>query len=323
MMNNIEQMKELTLLYLDGNSDKEAELKLWEFLSQSDENKMLFSQWEHEWKLKRDNTPELSMLVGIEERIKDRRRKMTRICSIAATIVVMIAASLFFIRLDYAPEVAVSDSMTVVETGSCDRTKVALPDGSVVWLNSCSKLAYSWNFNQTERRVELSGEAFFDVKADPSRMFIVDMGREKINVKGTRFNVSAYKKTGSMYIALLDGKVEFSEGETMLSINPGEVIVYDKTSHNLTKSVVDDISRYTMWTEGRIEYPSVTLDVLFDRLSCIYNLDIRYTPEKLSGKTFSISLSTQENIRDVLDAIAVIMPIKWTKDESMIIINEI
>ena len=161
------------------------------------------------------------------------------------------------------------------------------------------------------------------MKADPSRMFVVDMGREKINVKGTRFNVSAYQKTGSMYIALLDGKVEFSEGETMLSINPGEVIVYDKTSHNLTKSVVDDISRYTMWTEGRIEYPSVTLDVLFDRLSCIYNLDIRYTPEKLSGKTFSISLSTQENIRDVLDAIAVIMPIKWTKDENMIIINEI
>ena len=88
-------------------------------------------------------------------------------------------------------------------------------------------------------------------------------------------------------------------------------------------SATDDVSRYCTWTEGRIDYPSVTLDVLFDRLSCIYNLDIRYTPRKLSGKTFSISLSTQENIKDVLDAIAVIMPVKWTKDDRTIIINEI
>ena len=232
-------------------------------------------------------------------------------------------SSLFLTRPEAASPVEVSDNMTIVETGPCDRTKVALPDGSTVWLNSCSRLSYAGDFNRTGRRVELSGEAFFDVKSDPARLFVVDMGQEKIAVKGTKFNVSAYRRTGSLSVALVEGKIEFSEGETMLSVNPGEVVVFDKASRNLSKSVVDDVSRYVMWTEGRIEYPSVTLDVLFDRLSCIYNLDIRYTPRKLSGKTFSISLSTQENIKDVLDAISVIMPIKWTKDDRMIIINEI
>ena len=322
-MNNIEQMKELAFLYLDGNSDVDIERKLWEFLSQKEENRLLFSQWESEWKIKRDKAPKLSMLAGIEDRITGRRKRISVICSVAAAVVVTVVTSLFLTRQDAVPSVNVTDSMTVVETGPCDRTKVALPDGSTVWLNSCSRLAYTGEFNRTERRLELSGEAFFDVKTDPSRLFIVDMGQEKITVKGTKFNVSAYHKTGSMSVALIDGKVEFSEGETMLSINPGEVVVYDKSSRNLTKSVVDDVSRYCTWTEGRIDYPSVTLDVLFDRLSCIYNLDIRYTPRKLSGKTFSISLSTQENIKDVLDAIAVIMPVKWTKDDRTIIINEI
>ena len=322
-MNNIEEMKTLAFLYLDGNSDVEAERKLWEFLSQSEENKMLFSQWENEWKLKRKNAPGLSMLDGIENRIAGRRRRMTAICSVVAALLVLVVSSLFMIRPEAVAPVEVAGNMTVVETGPCDRTKVALPDGSTVWLNSCSRLAYNGDFNRTERRIELSGEAYFDVKSDPSRIFIVDMGQEKVTVKGTKFNVSAYQKTSEMSVALVEGKVEFSQGETTLSINPGEVVVFDKTSHNLTKSVVDDVTRYFTWKEGRIDYPSVTLDILFDRLSCIYNLDIRYTPKKLSGKTFSISLSTQENIRDVLDAISVIMPVKWTKDDSTIIINEI
>ena len=322
-MDNIEQMKNLAFLYLDGNSDVDTERKLWEFLSLSEENRQLFSQWENEWKLKRDKAPKLNMLAGIENRIAGRRKRIAVFCSIAAASVVTLVSSLLFTKQEIVPPVNEAASMTVVETGPCDRTKVALPDGSIVWLNSCSRLAYTGDFNRTERRLELSGEAFFDVKTDPSRLFVVDMGREKITVKGTKFNVSAYPKTGSMSVALVDGKVEFSEGETMLSINPGEVVVYDKSSCNLTKSVVDDVSRYCTWTEGRIDYPSVTLDVLFDRLSCIYNLDIRYTPRKLSGKTFSISLSTQENIKDILDAISVIMPIKWTKDDRTIIINEI
>ena len=322
-MNNMEEMKTLAFLYLDGNSDVEAERKLWEFLSQSDENKQLFSQWESEWKLKRESAPRLSVLAGIESRIAGRRRRMAAICSVAATLAVLVVSSLFLLRNETVTPADVTGNMTVVETGPCDRTKVALPDGSTVWLNSCSRLSYKGDFNRSERRIELSGEAYFDVKSNPARMFIVDMGQEKVTVKGTKFNVSAYQKTSAMSVALVEGKVEFSQGETTLSINPGEVVVFDKISHNLTKSVVDDVTMYCTWKEGRIDYPSVTLDVLFDRLSCIYNLDIRYTPKKLSGKTFSISLSTQENIRDVLDAISVIMPVKWTKDDRTIIINEI
>ena len=87
---------------------------------------------------------------------------------------------------------------------------------------------------------------------------------------------------------------------------------------------VSDITKMPVsGTEGRIEYASVRLEELLDRLACIYNLDIRYSPVKYADKTFCISLSTEENIRDILDAISVIAPIKWTRDRNVIIINEI
>ncbi len=319
---NTEEIKNLVYSYLDGNSDMKTEKKILEFILSGEKNKAQFSEWEKEWKTNRSTNADLSLLIDIENRISSKKKRIVAICSVAAVIAIVSFFTLRFLNMESAAPDEIRDNLTVVETGPCDRTKIALPDGSTVHLNSCSKLTYSGDFNRENRRIELSGEAFFDVNKNPSMPFVVDMGKEKIIVRGTKFNVSAYKKINTMSVALLEGKVEFSEGETTLTINSGEVVSFDKKSRNLTKHT-DDVSQYSAWTNGRIEYQSVTLDVLLERLSCIYNLDIRYVPKKHTNKSFYISLSTQENIRDVLDAISVIIPIKWTKDKNIIIINEI
>ena len=116
--------------------------------------------------------------------------------------------------------------------------------------------------------------------------------------------------------------MEFNEGETTLSIEPGEVVLFDKGTRHLSKQAID-ADRYCSWTEGRIDYSAVTLAQLFERLSCIYDLDIRYSPEKYAGKKFNIILSTEESIKDILDAISIIIPIKWIRNGNSIIVTEL
>lgn len=315
------KIKKIAFSYMDGESDKGNEATLFEFLSQSEDNKALFYSWEMEWKKNREVKADVNLLVNLEDKIASRKRIRT-ICGISCAAVLAVLTGVFLSYESTSQPTAEISAMTVIETGPCDRTRVSLPDGSSVSLNSCSRIAYSSSFNCSDRNVTLSGEAMFDVAPNEGSPFVVSMGRETVTVKGTTFNVSAYERTGKISVALLDGKVEFSEGETVLAINPGEVLIYDKDSHNLSKNV-DDVSKYGLWTEGRIEYASVRLKELLDRLACIYNLDIRYSPAKYADKSFSISLSTEESIKDILDAISVIAPIKWTRDGNVIIINEI
>jgi len=316
-----EKIKKIAFSYMDGDSDKVNETSLFEFLSQSEDNKTLFYSWEMEWKKDREVKADVNLLVNLEDKITSRKRKRI-LCGASCAAAIAVLTGIFLSYESSSLPSAEISTMTVIETGPCDRTRVSLPDGSSVSLNSCSRIAYSSSFNRSDRNVTLSGEAMFDVAPNEGSPFVVSMGKETVTVKGTTFNVTAYERTGEISVALLDGKVEFSEGETVLAINPGEVLIYDKGSHNLSKSA-DDVSKYSLWTEGRIEYASVRLEELLDRLACIYNLDIRYSPVKYADKTFCISLSTEENIRDILDAISVIAPIKWTRDRNVIIINEI
>ena len=320
---NIEEIRQFAFSYLDGCSDTKKERKLLDFLEENDTNRKLFSTWEKEWKSQKTSKADISLLVNIEDKINSRRKKsMIATVSVVAALVVFLIGVFSIAVFDYDFQKISNTHTTVIETGPCDRTRIALPDGTSVMLNSCSKLSYGADFNRSERKVELSGEAYFEVVADSKSRFIVDFGQERIIVKGTKFNVVAYDRINTMSIALMEGKVEFNEGENLISINPGEVMHYDKVTRNLTKHP-DDVTKYNSWQAGRIEYSNVTLNVLFERLACIYDLDIRYVPGKYSDREFSISLTTQENITDILDAISVIMPIKWSKKDKLIIVNEL
>ena len=98
-----------------------------------------------------------------------------------------------------------------------------LADGTKVWLNSASRLIYPQSFMGKERRVVLSGEAFFDVAHDAERPFIVETSRMNVKVLGTRFNVNDYDDNEEVSTTLVNGSVEIvSGGQQAFRLVPGE-----------------------------------------------------------------------------------------------------
>lgn len=127
-----------------------------------------------------------------------------RAAAVAAAVVVLAMSVEFFVVRHLT-----ADSTTVLVTAENSKGRFTLPDGSVVWLNADSRLAYSNRFVDSEKReVRLEGEAFFDVRRDTLRPFEVTMGGLEVRVLGTRFNASHIPDLGIEEVTLLSGSVE-------------------------------------------------------------------------------------------------------------------
>ncbi|MBX3238762.1 MAG: FecR family protein [Chitinophagaceae bacterium] len=134
-----------------------------------------------------------------------------------AVIVVAICAGFYFVststmfdRQPVAQNNSRKKSWNEVSTKPGSHSRVVLPDGSIVWLNAESRLEYDKEFNNLMREVRLDGEAFFDVKKDSLRPFIIHTNKIDIRVLGTEFNVKSYSKDSYIETSLIRGAIEVS-----------------------------------------------------------------------------------------------------------------
>ncbi len=140
------------------------------------------------------------------------------------------------------------------------KSKIQLPDGSIVWLNAESKLSYSEDFSDSVRWVRLQGEAFFNVTKDTLHPFVVQTENLNIRVLGTQFNVSAFKDLSQEEVALLEGEVEVSITEQdpvsahIVFLKPGEGLSYDKKTNVMRNLAIGSLdpaqNKYAGWKEG-------------------------------------------------------------------------
>ena len=125
---------------------------------------------------------------------------------------------------------------------------ITLSDGTVVYLNSESELRYPVKFVGEDRRVYLSGEAYFDVTQDKAHPFIVDVKNSTVRVLGTSFDVRAYADENEVLTTLVQGSVRFSAGNKSVILKPGEQAVLDKSGRVENRKV--DTYLYTAWKDG-------------------------------------------------------------------------
>jgi len=187
------------------------------------------------------------------------------------------------------------------------RTKVQLSDGSLIWLNSGSKLAYPASFNNDKRKVYLEGEAIFEVAHNKSQPFIVIAKDFEIEVLGTVFNVSNYADDPSINTVLKNGsvKIQYKDHSTnnqSLIIKPGTLATYSKGTHNISTANVD-IDRYFSWKDGIIIFKNDNLKSIMKQLSRYYNASIEIKNKQLEDQTFSGALDLKETAEQVLNII--------------------
>lgn len=197
----------------------------------------------------------------------------------------------------------------VFETPRGEKSNVVLPDGSKVWLNANSKLVYH-SFEDTERKVELTGEAYFEVAHLEKTPFVVKTADCIVTVLGTKFNVMAYKEFGRNEITLIEGSVRVNSAGSQKILRPEQMLVL-KDHKMETKDV--NSSLFTGWVENKFNFKNIPLTELIKRLENWYDLDI--TLENKTGKevNFTGTFKNEETIWQVLDAIKIYVPIHYKR----------
>ena len=313
------ELKEKCFRYFRGKSTYEDEIFIDECLSDGRLSMDEFRNMEKDWSESEVPAKEQRMaFMKIRGKVKARRwkRLMLKVAVPAAAAVVL--AAVLSIHLFMGREEAV----TTYSTAYLETEYIVLPDSSKVWLNSATTLTYGSDFNKRDREVTLSGEAFFDVSKNPSKPFVVRMKDAEITVKGTSFNVTAYDGENGIQAALLTGQIQFQTGQDYIYLSPGEVISYNRQDRSMSKSR-KDVNQYCSWLEGKLDCESITLDLLFSRLTSLYGTEINYVPVKYKDKAIRVMLDTRESMDDVLGALSVIVPISWTwQDDGSITITE-
>lgn len=312
-------IKDICFDYFNGISTAEQEAVISAFVKESEDNMRIFREWESEWRRQKPECAQVFRFSRVNDVLKSRKRtRRNRLYMLsAAAAAVLVVAGIAFRTL---PEESVPGTVAH-KTGFNEKTRVVLPDESVVWLNANTSLTYSEDFISGVREVELCGEAFFDVVTMHDVPFIVHVSGNSITVKGTKFNVTAYGQESEISASLVEGAIVFDSEKVSVEMVPGEQLVYNVLTEDLTKIKVDTRSSFS-WVNGKLDYASISLQKLLSRLTSLYGVEFRYTPNKYKNRNFRIKLNDNEPIEDVLSAISVILPIEYTIKEDIVTIVE-
>lgn len=194
-----------------------------------------------------------------------------------------------------------------------------LADGTKVWLNSETVLRYPVQFAGNERRVELTGEAFFEVARNEKVPFIVESGEQDVKVLGTEFNISSYKEDQFIHTTLVKGSVEVyikNKPEIKQTLTPMEQSAVNKTDNQISKQTVDPYL-FTAWKEGRFVFQDQNLDEIMKILSKWYNVEVVFEREELKNLRFTGNLERYSDFAKVLKKI------QKTNEVEFMIVNKL
>ncbi len=211
------------------------------------------------------------------------------------------------------------DTNTVAQTYSTlnGKSKVILPDGSQVWLNAESSLAYKTTAWSKERSVQLKGEAFFEVSKDPDRPFIVKSQGFAVKVYGTTFNVEAREKTHEMNVSLLSGSVAVTSASETRMIMPGEVAMCKKNSGKINVEKAD-VDFAAMWAKESVRLERKSIKELSKYLSKWYGVKIILDPSIPENQAYTFTVRN-EPFEEILRLMARTNPIQYSFDEKNVV----
>jgi ferric-dicitrate binding protein FerR (iron transport regulator) len=240
----------------------------------------------------------------------------------AAVLLAVVMTGIFSPARKNKPSPAEAPALNQVFTQPGSKTKVALPDGTLVWLNANSQLTYeNKTFGMEERTVTLTGEAFFDVTKNEKLPFIIHTRDMTIRVLGTAFTVRAYPKDRTAETALIRGLVEITtrrDPERKIVLKPNEKIVVpvepppNETNpalaqthppvspYNIVRLGKDSVNE-TVWIRNKLEFDNLSMEELAPKLERWFNIHIHFGDERIRRRHFS-GVIEKETLTQTLEA---------------------
>ncbi len=208
-----------------------------------------------------------------------------------------------------------------ISTPAGQRVFVRLPDSTTIWLNARTTLRYPTSFTGKERRVELEGEAFFDVKENTAAPFVVSTEKFNVKVTGTSFNVYAYKGRNEFSTSLTEGSVyifDKTNSSQLLQLNPNERA--ELMSGVLTKSDFINMD-FLLWKDGIYAFDDLPFADIIKKLELYYDVSIVINKNNIKEFKFNGKFRQRDGVERVLQTLQKIQPFTFTKDDDTNIIT--
>jgi transmembrane sensor len=310
-MQHLNEHIELIFKHLAAETNQAEKKQLFDWIEESDENKKIFNNYqavwdmsgetihpeidkidvESEWKFFKDNS-------GIEDRVLDRspqinRNPTLRIVASAAAVFILVFAAVWFLRPQ--KEILYADSK-VIES--------KLPDGTEISINKDSKVTYTKNYNQEDRKIELEGDAYFKVMKDKGKPFIINAESFYVEVLGTEFYVNSNFKERKVVVTKGTVAVyQLEDKSDQVILNAGDEIVFD-TKENVLRKIQNFDENYLSWKTKVFNFNNQSLDDVFKALADVYDIQYEFKNENLKKCRLSVRFDdiSTEDIVKVLNA---------------------
>lgn len=296
-----------------------------------------------DWSLIEKRMAEKPKKYGVSSKVKSRIVYLGRIAAVFL-LGAIISGLFFYFRNEIPNNTSISQARFEFNVPEGQKSDLVLPDGTRVQVNAGSKLSFPNDFSETNREIWMEGEAFFEVKKDPSNPFFVHTSGINIKVMGTTFNVRAYADEQLIETTLVEGKVllnKESAGQTSgnsIELEPnhkaiylknkdakisaslgrefqqhlkvGEILISDRINTNATIS----------WIQGKFIFENEFFDVIISRLEKYYGVNIRIENEALKDIKYTGTLK-KVSIEQALKALQLTTSFNYKIDNSEILLT--
>lgn len=219
-------------------------------------------------------------------------------------------------HLFLSPKLRITNSGIALQTVYApegQRAEVILSDGTKVWLNAKSSLTFPDQFSETDRIVELNGEAYFDVTHDETKKFIVKTEAYQVKVHGTEFNVNSYNNSNNFETALIKGSVEVVANSTNESImlSPNSKVHTENNKLVLTRIETQD---QFLWKKGILYLENQDINEIFKKLQLYYDVKIDVKNKSILSYRYTGKFWINDGVEHVLKVLQLRHNFKYSKD---------
>ena len=237
---------------------------------------------------------------------------------VAAIFVFLGLGAWFFLDTDANHTIARLD----IETGAEERKKWDLPDGSTVWLNENSKLKFVDSVGINQRWVSLEGEAFFDVKRDETKPFVIHSGDAVTTVLGTSFNVRAYPEEVNVEVSVETGKVRLErvdDRQEQVQLLAGNTGLYERTTEKVLKKEVKS-ENVNSWRTGKLTFSDVPVQTIVETLERHFGENIELSNPAIGNCIYKLE-EQDADLDLILGMMAFGLDLEVNKTDSKIVIS--
>jgi ferric-dicitrate binding protein FerR (iron transport regulator) len=318
--------------YTDNNLTKEEAAQLCRWYLSIDSQEELTTFYRQKWEeapeemdqtLQRQILNELNRKRAVAPVVNNRRLRIFSAWKKYAAVLLLVLAGATFVYWFASINILTGKDSAAfsVVVARGQKSTFYLSDGTVVWLNSDSRLSYFSDYNTDRRIVHLEGEAYFEVAKDARRPFIVKVRELEVEALGTCFNVKAYNSDERIIATLLDGSIAVRAQQSSLVLMPSERAIYNKKTIRLEKNRPANAQAAISWKNNELSFEGETLQQIAQTLQRLYNVNIIFESERLKQIRFTGKI-TNNNLENVFQLINMTSPVVYAVQGDTIVLKD-